>query len=159
MASTAAFAGGYLLVWLGFSVAATLLMWLLERAQVLSVTRMASTGAWLSGGLLIAAGLYQFSPLKNVCLRVCRAPAEFLSRHWRPGTWGALRMGVEHGAFCVGCCWVLMALLFVGGVMNLLWIAILAVLVLAEKLAPHGLWVSRVCGAVLVAWGVATLAV
>jgi predicted metal-binding membrane protein len=158
-ASTAAFASGYLLVWLAFSIAATLVMWLLERAGVLSVTRMASTGAWLSGGLLIAAGLYQFSPLKNVCLRVCRAPAEFLSRHWRPGASGALRMGLEHGAFCVGCCWVLMALLFVGGIMNLLWIAVLAILVLAEKVAPAGIWVSRVVGAVLVAWGVATLMV
>ena len=157
VASTAAFAGGYLLVWLGFSIGATLLMWMLERAGVSSATRMASTGAWLSGGLLIAAGLYQFSPLKNVCLRVCRAPAEFLSRHWRPGASGAMRMGFEHGAFCVGCCWVLMALLFVGGVMNLLWIAILAILVLAEKVAPAGFWISRVSGAVLIAWGVATL--
>jgi predicted metal-binding membrane protein len=159
IASTAAFAGGYLLVWLGFSIAATFLMWLLERAGVLSVTRMASTGAWLSGGLLIAAGLYQFSPLKNVCLRVCRAPAEFLSRHWRRGASGAMRMGLEHGAFCVGCCWVLMALLFVGGVMNLLWVAILAIVVLAEKVAPAGLWISRAFGAVLIAWGVATLVV
>jgi len=158
-ASTAAFAAGYLLVWLGFSIGATLLLWLLERAGVLSATRMASTGAWFSGGLLIAAGLYQFSPLKNVCLRVCRAPAEFLSRHWRPGASGALRMGLEHGAFCVGCCWVLMALLFVGGVMNLLWIAVLAILVLAEKVAPAGIWVSRVVGAVLVVWGVATLVI
>jgi len=159
IASTAAFAGGYLLVWLGFSIAATLVMWLLEREGVLSATHMASTGAWLSAALLIAAGLYQFSPLKNVCLRVCRAPAEFLSRHWRPGASGAVRMGLEHGAYCVGCCWVLMALLFVGGVMNLLWIAILAVLVLAEKLAPAGHWISRVSGAVLIAWGVATLAI
>ena len=157
IASTAAFAGGYLLAWLGFSIGATFLMWLLERTGALSVSRMASTGAWLSGGLLIAAGLYQFSPLKNICLRVCRAPAEFLSRHWRPGASGALRMGIEHGAFCVGCCWVLMALLFVGGAMNLLWVAILAILVLAEKLAPAGLWISRISGAVLVAWGVATL--
>jgi predicted metal-binding membrane protein len=157
--STIAFAGGYLLVWLGFSIAATIVMWLLEKGGVLSVTRMASTGAWLSGGLLIAAGLYQFSPLKNVCLSVCRAPAEFLSRHWRPGASGALRMGLEHGAFCVGCCWVLMALLFVGGVMNVLWIAVLAILVLAEKLAPAGLWVARASGAALIAWGVATLAI
>lgn len=157
IASTAAFAGGYLLAWLGFSIGATFLMWLLERTGALSVSRMASTGAWLSGGLLIAAGLYQFSPLKNICLRVCRAPAEFLSRRWRPRASGALRMGLEHGAFCVGCCWVLMALLFVGGVMNLLWVAILAILVLAEKLAPAGLWISRISGAVLVAWGVATL--
>jgi predicted metal-binding membrane protein len=157
--STAAFAVGYLVVWLGFSIGATILMWVLERAGVLSVTRMGSTAAWFSGGLLIAAGIYQFSPLKNVCLRVCRAPAEFLSRHWRPGASGAMRMGIEHGAFCVGCCWVLMALLFVGGVMNLLWIAVLAIVVLAEKLAPAGFWVARVSGGVLIAWGVATLVV
>jgi predicted metal-binding membrane protein len=157
IASTATFASGYLLAWLGFSIAATLVMWLLEREGGLSVTRMASTGAWLSAALLIAAGLYQFSPLKNVCLRVCRAPAEFLSRHWRPGASGAMRMGLEHGAFCVGCCWVLMALLFVGGVMNLLWIAVLAILIVAEKVAPAGLWISRVSGAALIAWGLATL--
>jgi len=159
MVSTAGFAGGYLLIWLGFSAVATLLMWLLERSGALSVTRMASTGPWLSGALLLAAGLYQFSPLKNVCLNVCRAPAEFLSRHWRPRAVGAIRMGLEHGAFCVGCCWVLMALLFVGGVMNVVWIAILAILVLAEKVAPKGIWVSRVAGAVLIAWGLATFAI
>jgi predicted metal-binding membrane protein len=157
--STAAFAGGYLLVWLGFSTAATLLMWLLERSGALSATRMASTGPWLSGALLLAAGLYQFSPLKNVCLNVCRTPAEFLSRHWRPHAAGAIRMGLEHGAFCVGCCWVLMALLFVGGVMNVVWIAILAILVLAEKVAPKGISVSRAAGAVLIAWGLATFAI
>jgi predicted metal-binding membrane protein len=152
--STAAFAGGYLLVWLGSSAVATLLMWLLERSAALSVTRMVPTGAWLSGTLLLAAGLYQFSPLKNACLSLCRAPVEFLSRHWRPRAAGAIRMGLEHGAFCVGCCWVLMALLFVGGVMNVVWIAILA-----EKVAPKGIWVSRVAGAVLIAWGLATFAI
>jgi predicted metal-binding membrane protein len=156
---TAAFAGGYLIAWLGFSVAATLLMWLLERSGALSATRMASTGAWLSGCLLVAAGLYQFSSLKNACLSVCRAPADFLSRHWRPGASGALRMGMEHGAFCVGCCWALMALLFVGGVMNILWVAILTLLVLAEKVSLQGRWVSRVAGVALVAWGSGSFAV
>lgn len=156
---TATFAGGYLLVWLAFSVAATALMWLLERSGVLSATRMASTGGWFSAALLIGAGIYQFSPVKNACLNVCRTPAEFLSRRWKPGNSGALRMGLEHGAFCVGCCWVLMALLFVGGVMNVLWIAVLALFVLAEKVAPQGPWVSRAAGAMLTVWGLATLIV
>jgi predicted metal-binding membrane protein len=155
--ATASFAGGYLLAWLAYSGAATLLMWLLERSGVLAVTRMGSTSAWLSAGLLIVAGLYQFSSLKTACLQTCRTPAEFLSRHWRPGASGALRMGLAHGTYCVGCCWALMALLFVGGVMNLLWIAILAMFVLAEKLAPQGPWMSRLAGLILVLWGLATL--
>ena len=99
---------------------------------------MGSQSRWLSGAVLIAAGLYQLSPLKNVCLSHCRAPASFLSRHWRPHALGALRLGAMHGAYCVGCCWMLMALLFVGGVMNLVWIAALAVLVLVEKVMPPG---------------------
>jgi predicted metal-binding membrane protein len=118
---------------------------------------MGSQNRWLSGIVLIAAGLYQLSPLKNFCLSHCRAPAAFLSRHWRPHTLGALRVGALHGAFCVGCCWMLMALLFVGGVMNLAWIAALAVLVLVEKVFPAGQWVGRAAGIVLIAWGSATL--
>ena len=123
----------------------------------MSASAWARARAWLSASILIAAGLYQFSPLKHACLRACRGPAEFLTRHWRPGSFGALRMGLEHGVFCVGCCWVLMALLFVGGVMNPLWIAILAIFVLAEKLGPQGPWLAYVSGLVLLAWGVATL--
>ncbi len=156
---TAAFASGYLLAWLAFSVAATALMFGLERAGVVSPVSMGSRAAWLSAAILIAAGLYQLSPLKHACLRVCRSPAEFLTRHWRPGSLGALRMGLEHGVFCVGCCWVLMALLFVGGVMNPLWIAVLALVVLLEKVAPMGPWLARISGLVLLAWGAATLAV
>jgi predicted metal-binding membrane protein len=156
---TAAFVGGYLLVWLGFSLLAAALQWALERSGVVSTMMMASTRAGVSAAILIAAGFYQLSPLKHVCLRYCRAPAEFLSRHWRPGAPGALRMGLKHGAFCVGCCWMLMALLFVGGIMNVLWIAVLAILVLLEKVAPYGTWLSRATGVVLLAWGVATLAV
>jgi predicted metal-binding membrane protein len=114
---------------------------------------------WLSAGVLIAAGLYQLSPLKALCLAHCRAPASFLSQHWRPGAAGALRLGAMHGAYCVGCCWVLMALLFVGGVMNLVWIAVLAVLVLAEKLAPRGEWIGRGAGVAFIVWGVATVIV
>ena len=108
----------------------------------------------LSGGLLTAAGIYQLTPLKDVCLSHCRSPADFLSRHWRKGRRGALRMGIEHGLYCVGCCWFLMALLFAGGVMNLLWIAGLAVLVLVEKLTRYGRAVSRITGILLIGAGV-----
>ena len=153
---TTAFAGGYLIIWLGFSVAATVLMWALERVGAVSATSMGSRSAWISASILIAAGLYQVSPLKHACLRVCRSPAEFLTRH-SPRLLRPLRMGLEHGAFSVGCCWVLMALLFVGGVMNPLWIGILTIFILAEKLGPQGPWLAYVSGLVLLAWGVATL--
>jgi predicted metal-binding membrane protein len=156
---TAAFAGGYLLAWLAFSLAATILMRTLEQSGLLSAMTMSSTSAWLSAAVLVAAGLCQLSPLKRICLRHCRHPAAFLSRHWRPGSAGALRMGIEHGLFCVGCCWVLMALLFIGGIMNVLWIGILALFVIVEKLAPHGTGLGWIGGAVLIAWGVATLLV
>jgi predicted metal-binding membrane protein len=159
LAPTGAFAAGYLLVWLGFSIAAAALHFLLERAGLVSEMMMGSQSRWLSAAVLIAAGLYQLSPLKGRCLAHCRAPASFLSKNWRPGAAGAVRLGVMHGAYCVGCCWVLMALLFVGGVMNLVWIAALAVLVLAEKLAPRGEWIGRGVGVVLIAWGVATVVV
>jgi len=155
----AAFAGGYLLAWLGFSLSATFLMWALERAAFISAMTMSSTSAWLSAAILIFAGLYQLSPLKHVCLQRCRNPADFLSRHWRPGTSGALRMGLEHGLFCIGCCWVLMALLFVGGIMNVLWIGMLALFVILEKVAPYGPRFAQIGGIVLLAWGATTLAV
>lgn len=157
LAPTGAFAAGYLLVWLGFAAGAAALHWALERAGLVSTMMMGSRSRWLSGALLIAAGLYQLSPLKNLCLAQCRAPASFLARHWRPRALGALRLGARHGAYCVGCCWMLMALLFVGGVMNLIWIAALSVVVLIEKLLPQGQWVARAAGVALATWGVATL--
>jgi predicted metal-binding membrane protein len=156
---TATFAGGYLTAWLAFSLIATTLQWELERSGVVSSMLLASTSPAVSSAILIFAGIYQLSPLKHVCLRQCRAPAEFLSRRWRPGAFGALLLGLEHGAFCVGCCWVFMSLLFVGGIMNVLWIAVLAVFVLLEKFAPHGNWIARTTGVVLLAWGVTTLIV
>ncbi|RUV05189.1 MAG: DUF2182 domain-containing protein [Mesorhizobium sp.] len=159
LAPTGVFMAGYLLVWLGFSVAAAALHWLLEREAFVSAAMMSSQSRWLSGIVLIAAGLYQLSPLKNACLSHCRTPTAFLSRHWRPHALGALRLGALHGAFCVGCCWMLMALLFVGGVMNLVWVAALAILVLVEKVFPAGQWVGRVAGIALIAWGSATLLV
>jgi predicted metal-binding membrane protein len=154
---TATFVGGYLLVWLGFSLLAAAMQWALERAGLVSAMMMASVSAAVSATVLFVAGLYQLSALKHVCLRHCRAPAQFLSRNWRPGTSGALHMGLQHGAFCVGCCWVLMALLFVGGIMNVVWIAALAIFVLLEKVVPRGEWLARATGVVLLAWGTATL--
>lgn len=157
LAPTGAFAAGYILIWLGFSIAAAALHWVLERSEI--VSGMGSQSRWLSGGVLFAAGVYQFSPLKTACLSHCRAPAVFLSRHWRPHALGALRLGAMHGGFCVGCCWMLMALLFVGGAMNLVWIAALSVLVLVEKLMSRGQWVGRGAGLVVIAWGIATILV
>jgi predicted metal-binding membrane protein len=159
VAPIGAFAAGYLSVWLGFAVAAAALHFALERVGLISTMMMGSRSRWLSGGVLIAAGLYQLSPLKNVCLAQCRAPASFLARHWRPHASGALRLGAQHGAYCVGCCWMLMALLFVGGVMNLIWIAALTTLVLIEKVLPRGQWIGRSAGVALAGWGVATLLV
>lgn len=151
-ASTGVFAAGYLIAWTGFSLLATVLQWALEQMALLS-PMMVSTSSYLGGGLLIAAGVYQWTPLKHACLDNCRAPAEFLSRTWRNGTRGAVLMGMHHGAYCIGCCWLLMALLFVVGVMNLLWVAALTAIVLVEKVAPGGAVVSRVFGAVFVAAG------
>ncbi len=151
-APTGVFAAGYLAAWTGFSLAATALQWRLEEAALLSPMMM-STGAALAGPLLIAAGVYQFTPLKHACLRHCRWPIHFLSTHWRDGTGGALVMGLQHGAYCVGCCWFLMGLLFVGGVMNLLWVAAIAILVGLEKLLPFGARAGRVLGGLLVLAG------
>jgi predicted metal-binding membrane protein len=149
---TGIFAAGYLLVWGAFSLAAATAQWGLERSGLLSST-MASTSVTLGAGLLVAAGIYQLTPLKHACLRHCRSPISFITHHWRPGDLGALRMGVEHGAFCTGCCWFLMALLFYGGVMNLYWIVGLALFVLLEKTVPAGHWLGRITGALLIAWG------
>jgi len=156
LAPTGAFAAGYLLVWLAFSLVAAGLQLGLQRSGLVSSLTLSSQSRWLTGGALIAAGLYQLSPLQQACLGHCRAPGAFLARHWRPGAGGAVRLGVLHGAYCVGCCWLLMALLFVGGVMNLVWIAALAILVLGEKLLPGGVWIGRIAGAVLIAGGLAT---
>jgi predicted metal-binding membrane protein len=152
LAGTGVFALGYLVAWALFSLLAVLAQWALEQAALLSpMTVSASPG--LGGGLLILAGLYQWTPLKSACLVHCRAPITFLAHHWRPGRAGAFRMGLHHGLYCVGCCWVLMALLFVFGVMNLLWIAALAIFVLLEKLLPRGDLVGRATGGLMIATG------
>ena len=150
---------GYLLVWLAFSAAAAALQYALQRAGLISRMMLWSQSALLSAAVLGVAGVYQLSPLKHACLSRCRGPAQFLAQHMRQGTLGALRMGIEHGAWCVGCCWTLMVLLFVGGVMNLIWIALLAALVLIEKLAPRGVIAGHIAGIVLIAWSVVTLVV
>jgi predicted metal-binding membrane protein len=156
-ASTAAFVAGYLACWLGFSAIATLLQFGLERFGLLDGMMMWSTERWLTAGLLIGTGLYQLSPLKTVCLTQCRSPAEFLARHWRPGRLGAFRLGVRHGAYCLGCCWALMLLLFAAGIMNLLWIAGLSILVLLEKLAPFGAALTKPLAVLLLFAGAALL--
>lgn len=150
---------GYLAVWAAFSLGAAGLQALLQSAGLTSAMMLRSTSAALSAGVLALAGLYQLSPLKHACLAQCRGPVRFLTQHWRPGRMGAFGMGLRHGAFCVGCCWLLMVLLFVGGAMNLAWIAALSLLVLAEKTAPAGPLIGTVTGGVLLAWAAATLLV
>lgn len=132
---TGLFVLGYFLAWSGFSVLAAALQTLLARAGLVSMW-MVSTSALFGGALFVAAGLYELTPFKDRCLAHCRSPLEWLTRHHRPGASGALRMGIEHGLYCIGCCAVLMLLLFVGGVMNLLWVALIAAMVLVQKLAP-----------------------
>ncbi len=139
---------GYVAVWLLFSIAAALAQ------RSLTGPSMALQGHFAQGFILIAAGAYQLSPMKSACVSQCRSPGQFISRHWRPGWTGALRLGVIHGAFCVGCCWMLMALLFVGGVMNLWWVVGLTVFVAGEKLLANGRWVQRVSGIALILWGI-----
>ncbi len=150
---TALFAAGYLLAWGGFSAAATVAQWVLEQASLLAPMAMKTTSPLLGGLLFIAAGLYQLTPLKNACLTSCRSPFDFVVNHWRDGAGGALRMGVAHGLYCLGCCWVLMALLFAVGAMNLVWVAALTVIVLVEKLFPYGEQIGRIGGLLLIAWG------
>lgn len=155
--ATALFAAGYLIAWGGFSAAATAAQWGLEEAALLS-SMMAASSPMLGGALLVAAGLYQLTPLKHACLRHCRSPFDFVLNRWRDGAGGALAMGVEHGLYCLGCCWAMMALLFVFGVMNLIWIAALSVLVLAEKAVPGGPWIARAGGIAMAVAGAGLLA-
>jgi predicted metal-binding membrane protein len=139
---------GYAFVWAAFSVGATALQWLLMRLMIL--TPMMEVSRPASSALLLgAAGIYQLTPLKHACLATCQSPMSFLTRRWRSGPVGAFRMGIDHGVYCVGCCWALMVLLFAGGVMNLVVIAALTVFVAFEKLVPLGVWGPRVTGAAL----------
>lgn len=157
-AATGWFALGYLLVWTGFALIATLAQWGLDRLALLT-PQMQVAGVTIGGAVLIVAGLYQWTPLKDVCLAQCQSPLVFIQRHggFRRDRLGALVMGLRHGAYCVGCCWALMALLFVAGVMNVLWIAAIAILVLAEKVLPVGRLLARVAGAGFIAAGLGLL--
>ncbi len=154
---TALFASAYLVVWAGFSIAAVGVQWSLEVTTLLS-PMLVSASVVLGGVLLLAAGIYQLTPLKQACLKHCRSPLQFILTRWCNGAYGAFRMGIEHGASCVGCCWFLMGLLFFGGIMNLYWITGLAVFVLLEKTVPVGHWIGYVVGVGLIGWGSVVLA-
>lgn len=150
------FVAGYLAVWVAFSAGSAALQEFLHSRALLSAT-MASTSFVFSACLLMAAGVYQWTPMKDACLHHCRTPFAFLLGEWHEGKSGAVRMGAEHGVFCVGCCWMLMLLPFAAGVMDLRWMAGIAVLLMLEKAAPGGEWVSRIAGAVLAAAGAGVL--
>ena len=155
-ARTLLFVAAYLALWTAFSGAATATQWALQSIGWVS-PMIVSMSSVLSGALLLIAGVFQFSRLKHACLRACRSPLGFLMSDWRDGLWGAWHMGIRHGLYCLGCCWALMALLFVGGVMNLLWIAALTGLVAIEKLAPKGELVAKILGGVMIGVGVVRL--
>lgn len=153
----ALFASGYLLAWIGFGLAATAVQWTLHHAALLHPHFM-SAGHALAGAILIVAGIYQLTPYKTACLRFCQSPMGFLLGHWRDGARGALLMGLDHGRYCIGCCWALMLLMFVSGVMSVAAMAVLSFFILAERLVPAGAWSARLPGAALIAWGIWTFA-
>jgi len=149
---TAVFTTGYLIAWGLFGIAATVADWGLEQTALMSPMTQRLSPA-LGAAVVIVAGVYQLTPFKYVCLTNCRSPVDFVLNHWRDGAVGALRMGFEHGLYCLGCCWFLMALLFAAGTMSLLWMAAITAFVLAEKLFPAGRWIARVSGLVMIAFG------
>ncbi|MEZ5365461.1 MAG: DUF2182 domain-containing protein [Bryobacterales bacterium] len=153
------FLAGYFAIWTAFSAVAAVARQALHLSALLSPT-MNATNAVFAGGVLVAAGVYQWTPFKDACLRHCRTPLSFLLSEWRDGAWGTFRMGIEHGFFCLGCCWLLMALPFAAGVMNMMWMAAITVFILIEKAAPGGRWFGRAGGAALVsvgAWMIASV--
>jgi predicted metal-binding membrane protein len=147
---------GYFLVWAGFSLLATSLQWLLQHISLLN-PEMETADKILGSFILISAGIFQFTGLKQRCLHYCRTPVDFIHRNWKEGKFGALKMGMENGMYCLGCCWVLMVLLFVSGIMNLLWIGLIALFVLIEKVLSRLKWVSFIGGVVLIIYGVVVL--
>jgi predicted metal-binding membrane protein len=153
----ALFTAGYLLAWGGFSLAATLAQEALERAALIPPMDMTTNSRLLGGLSFLAAGLYQFTPVKLACLRFCRSPLDFVANHWRDGPGSVLRMGLTHGLYCLGCCSILMMLLLTGGVMNLLWVAFLGIVVLAEKLSA-GPWLGWIGGGLMMIYGIWLLA-
>jgi predicted metal-binding membrane protein len=157
LSSTGFFLLGYIAIWTGFSLAMTGAQWILHTSALLS-PQLSSASPILGGVLLVVAGIYQVTPLKETCLTHCRTPLGYLLSSWRDGSYGAFQMGARHGIYCLGCCWMIMALLFVGGVMNLLWVAILAFYILIEKVTPAGNWINRVTGIVSIGFGIWILA-
>jgi predicted metal-binding membrane protein len=147
------FGSGYLAIWAGFSACAALAQWALHEAAMLSPA-MKTSSPYLGGAVLLGAGIYQLTPFKGACLAHCRSPLGFMMTKWREGPLGAFRMGLQHGAYCVGCCWALMCVLFVVGVMNLAWVGALAVFVLLEKAGPAGGMLARIAGVGMVIFGV-----
>lgn len=152
-----AFALGYLAVWTLFSAVAAVAQWGLHQTAMLSPA-MSVLSPRLGGAVLVVAGAYQLSPWKDRCLTHCRSPLSFLMTHWRPGKRGAFRIGAHHGSYCLGCCWALMAILFVVGVMNLVWVAVLTIFVLLEKIGPKGAFIARIGGAALIVAGIVWIA-
>ena len=146
------FLSGYLIAWTLFSLGAALLQWVLHGAALLS-PMMVSSSSLLSGIILIATGIFQWTPLKRACLSHCRSPLAFLLTDWHEGRLGAVKMGFKHGVYCTGCCWLLMLILFVAGVMNMWWVAAITALVVLEKLVPRGHWIASAAGVFCVAWG------
>jgi len=146
------FLAAYLMAWALFSIAATLLQWNFQRADILS-QMLQVQGSLVGGSILVVAGLFQLTPLKAVCLRKCRTPIGFLLTNWRAGRTGAFQMGLRHGQYCLGCCWALMLVLFVGGVMSLTSIAVLSGIVALEKLARRGEQIAKLGGGLLIIWG------
>jgi predicted metal-binding membrane protein len=144
---------GYFAVWLGFSACAAMAQWALHQGALLS-SAMATSSTAVGGAILVGAGVYQLSPLKGRCLTGCQSPLGFLMGNWRDGLRGAFAMGMRHGTFCLGCCWALMGVLFVVGVMNLVWVGVLTVFVLIEKIGPTGVRLARTGGAIMIALGV-----
>lgn len=155
--SAGSFGLGYVFVWIVFSAGAAVAQLALHKMALLSPA-MAVLSPRIGGAVLIVAGLYQMTPWKGACLTHCRSPLSFLMTHWRDGQWGALEIGAHHGAYCLGCCWALMVILFVVGVMNLVWVAALAALVLLEKVGPYGTAIARISGAVLAIYGIVLVA-
>jgi predicted metal-binding membrane protein len=156
--ATALFAAGYVLAWAAFGVLATSAQWALSESMLLSAMMTGRSPVFI-GSLLVIAGTYQFTRWKTACLSQCRSPAGFLVRHRRRGPFGPLLMGVGHGVQCIGCCWALMALLFAFGVMNLVWVAALAVFVFVEKLTPAGALVGRIGGFLMIGAGLTMMAI
>ena len=150
--AAAAFLLGYIILWTSFSAVATMAQWGLQRATLISAAGV-STNAIFAGALLLVAGVFQWTSWKDACLTRCRSPFLFIMTSWRDGTRGALAMGLEHGVFCLGCCWALMALMFFAGVMNIFWLVLLSLFVLVEKVVPAGDLLGRLAGAGMIGWG------